>query len=152
MERINTVHEVQEYLRRNDDYEDYEVEFALGNPINENDINVVALSDEGDAIIINPNDLENIYYLLPALYNWDEDFFHKLEEDYEIIYVSMNCHYNIWETINEWYPNDIEHITGMHKYIEYCKENNINKEVIDKVIGLNVIDVMQMLEKEEFEL
>ena len=55
----------------------------------------------------------------------------------------------LWQTIDEWYPEEFDNIDGVQKYLKYCKDNGITKEYLDNKIGLNTKDVMQYYENLE---
>lgn len=63
--------------------------------------------------------------------------------------MSDECHYGVWQTIDEWYPEEFDNIDGVQKYLKYCKDNGITKEYLDNKIGLNTKDVMQYYENLE---
>lgn len=81
-------------------------------------------------------------------YDFDNDIFGELEDGKEIGYMDFETHYNIWCSIDDIY-DDIEHIDGMNKYLEYCLKNNITKETIDEKIKLDVPDVMKYFNKND---
>lgn len=70
----------------------------------------------------------------------DEIFFGSLEEGKEILYISDNCHHGIWQNLNEYYPEDIEHKKGVQIYLLYCEKNGITKEYIEHAVGLDTKD------------
>ena len=45
----------------------------------------------------------------------------KLEEKYEIVYMSIAAHYNVWCMIDEW-RDDFKHYDGLQKYLSYCQK------------------------------
>ena len=83
------------------------------------------------------------YNIIPEWdFNFDYYFYNLLEEDYKIGYISDDLHYGIWNSLNELYPTDIECKEGVKKYIEYCKNNNIDKKYIDAKTGNDTPDIM----------
>lgn len=77
-------------------------------------------------------------------FNFDGDLFENLESGYELALMSLNCHYNVWCTIEEWYQGDIDHAEGVQKYLGYCKRNNITKEKLQEAVGYSGMDVMTL--------
>lgn len=140
--------EILQFLKCNDEYEDYSVEYILIDK--ENPENSIAFATDNDEMIEINITSHEISSVADWAYNFDEDIFGKLENNNEIGYMSMDTHFNIWETINQWYPEDIEHKKGMQKYLKYCKDNKITKEFVEKEVKLDVsIDVMKFYEKDK---
>lgn len=135
-----------EFLKNSEDYEDFDLNYILVD--NKELSNSIIIASHYDEIIrIEPYTMDT--NSVPEwAYNFDEDIFEELEKNKEIGYMSMDTHFNIWETIHQWYPEDIEHKKGMQKYLKYCKDNKITKEIIEKEVKLDVsIDVMKFYEK-----
>ena len=55
-------------------------------------------------------------------------------------------HYSIWNSIHELYPEDIDYKDGVQAYLQYCADNGITKEYLDKKTGFDTPDVMQYFE------
>lgn len=72
--------------------------------------------------------------------------------DTEIIYARLDFNYSVWNYINEYYPDDINNKYGMNKYLKYCKENNITKELIEKEVKTEVPDVMKYYKNREVKI
>lgn len=135
-EIIGFKNKTNEFLKTNEDYEDFELEYILVD--NKELSKSIIIAFHYDEIIqIDPYTMD-INSVPEWAYNFDEDIFKELENNKEISYMSMDTHYNIWETIQQWYPKDIEHKKGMQKYLKYCKDNKITKEVIEKEVKLDV--------------
>lgn len=151
MEEFNidkTKEEISKLLRNNEDYEDFLVHYILIDKENSKKSYAVAFKDD-EIIEINITSNE-ISPVAEWAYNFDEDIFGELENNKKIGYMSMDAHFNIWETINQWYPTDIEHQKGMQKYLKYCKDNKITKELIEKEVKLDVsIDAMKFYKKDK---
>lgn len=140
--------EISNFLKSNEEYKDYFVEYILIDK--ENPENSVALATDNDEMIEINITSHEISSVADWAYSFDEDIFGELEKNKEIGYMSMDTHFNIWETIHQWYPEDIEHKKGMQKYLKYCKDNKITKEVIEKEVKLDVnVDVMKFYEKDK---
>lgn len=78
-------------------------------------------------------------------YNFDEYIFKELQKGYEVKYMTPEVHYNIWNTLKDLYPEDINNIDGVQVYLNYCKDNKITKEFIDKEMKLDTPDIMVLL-------
>lgn len=143
-----TKNEISKLLKDNEEYEDYSIQYILVDK--ENPKSSFAIAFNADEII----KVDIISYEISSVaewaYNVDQDIFEELENNKKIGYMSMDSHFNIWETINQWYPEDIEHKKGMQKYLKYCKDNKVTKEVIEKEVKLDLsIDAMKFYEKDK---
>lgn len=74
-------------------------------------------------------------------FDYDYDFFNKLEKGLSIIYIHPESHFKIWEYINNYYPESIEYQKGVKKYLKFCEKSKITKEVIDNFMGTNIFDI-----------
>lgn len=79
-------------------------------------------------------------------YNFDEYLFQELEKGFQIGYMSANNHYGVWNSIKELYPEDINYKNGVQWYLQYCADNGITKEYLDKETGLDTPDIMKHFE------
>ena len=142
-----TLQEITELLKGNEDYEDMEICYILEDTKDVNESIVIAMKDE-DIIQINPFTKE-ISDVADWAYNVDDDVFGMLEDNKKIAYMSMMMHFNMWESIKFYYPEDIEHKKGTQIYLKYCKDNKITKEVIEKATKFNdVYDAMKHYKKD----
>lgn len=81
-------------------------------------------------------------------FNHEEHLFSYLENGYKLHNSNdLVVHYNIWTSIDEWYP-DIDNKKGLMEYFRYCKENNITKEKIENKVKSEVPDIMKIYNKE----
>lgn len=141
-------------ILKNDEYKNYCLTHVL--KVKDECQNCYAVAMNGDKIIgFNP--FEDEIDILPEWdFNIDTEIFEELEWNREIIYMSIECHYSIWNEVSSYYPIDIEHIDGMQEYLKYCKQNGISKEYIDekiqyKIPGANTPDIMKLF-KEKIKL
>lgn len=82
-------------------------------------------------------------------FNHEEHLFSYLENGYKLHNSNdLVVHYNIWTSIDEWYP-DIDNKKGLMEYFRYCKENNITKEKIENEVKSEVPDIMKIYNKEK---
>lgn len=126
---------INEFLKKSKEYKEFELQYILTNNENLNDS--IAIAFMADEIIqINPYNM-HIEEINEWAYNFDEDFFKKLEEGEVINYISMQGHFNIWMFLENNYPNDVTYKKGTQIYLKYCKQHKITKEAIDKDNGFN---------------
>ncbi len=135
------IERIKELLKNDEEYENYELSYIL---IDKDD------REEAKAIVYNADEIAQIDLKTNEIspvadwaYNIDEDVFGKLEDNKEIGYMSLDCHYGVWSEIEEYYPEDIEYKKGMQEYLKYCKENEITKDKLVKEVDYKGEDVMQ---------
>lgn len=75
-------------------------------------------------------------------FNVDDYLFESLENGHEISYMSLECHYNIWCSVDE-NREELNHLDGLQKYLSYCQKNNITPETIANITGhfVNIMDL-----------
>ena len=134
----------------NSEYKDFKLAYVL--KVKDESENCYAVAINGDEIIgFNPLEKE-----IDRMPEWDfcadNELFQELEWNREIIYMSLENHYGVWNEISNCYPDDIEHKEGMQEYLKYCKKQKIDISKIQEVVkGTDVKDVMQYLEKSKKE-
>lgn len=142
------LNETMEFLKNSEEYKEMEICYILEDKKDIKESFIIAM--EADNIIQIEPFTKEISDVAEWAYNIDEDIFGEIEENKKIAYMSMNMHYNIWETIRDWYPEDIEHKKGMQIYLKYCKENKVTKEKVEKETKLdNVYNAMKHYKKEK---
>lgn len=132
---------VNEILR--EEYKNFSLAYVL--KVKDECQNCYAVAMDGSKIIgFNPfeNEIDN---LADWDFNIDSELFEELEWNREIIYMSMECHYSIWNEVSNLYPEDIEHKEGMQEYLKYCKKNKIDINKIKEVIKENDIDIKDIM-------
>ena len=141
------LNKTKELLKNSDEYKNMEICYMLEDEKDKGNSFIVAMNND-DIIEINPFTKE-ISETADWAYNIDDDIFGMLESDKKISYMSINMHYGIWQTIDQWYPEDLEHKKGMQKYLKYCKDNNITQTRILKEKGIDdVANAMKYYKKE----
>lgn len=144
----------ERYLKRTKAYQDYkwadenfELDYVLkkGTELD----NVLAYASCIDTgILFFPYKKNNEYrYLHDWAFNFDNDLFAYLEHGYELAGMSLDCHYCVWISIEEWHSCDIEHKDGLQKYLDYCKKEHITKERLNKELSYDGMDVMELYNK-----
>ncbi len=112
-------------IEEDEELQGMELDFILINPNNFDTISIV--SDGQEKILeFTPftKNMETGYSHVPEWdYNLDDYLFKRLEEGYQIGYMSEKTHDNVWDTLQEYFPSDIEHINGVQLYLQYCIDN-----------------------------
>ena len=73
-------------------------------------------------------------------YTIDNDIYGDLESGKEIAYMSLDVHYGIWQDAHYYYPEDIQHKEGLKKYLQYCKDKHIDKNLLNGVMDAEKFD------------
>ena len=143
MEEI--INKIRNYFKQDEElstYDNLDVQYIL----TDKDKKITDIICYGIDIVGNYNlDTNKYEHIMDWDYNVDTYLFEELEKGKNILYVSPEAHYDIWNTINDWYPEDINFKDGLNKYLEYCKDNGVTKEFIDKKIKLDVIDIFKVI-------
>ena len=78
-------------------------------------------------------------------FNIDDYLLSDLEDGYQIEYIPLEEHYNIWCAVEEW-KDDIQHQDGLYSYLDHCKKSGISPEVIS-LLGLENVDIMNLYQE-----
>ena len=79
-------------------------------------------------------------------FNVDTYLFDDLEDGFQITYMPIMEHYNVWCSVKSM-EDDIDHKEGLQKYLKYCQTHDITPEAI-KALGLiNNIDIMNLYQE-----
>jgi len=132
---------IEEFLKSNEEYENFKIDYILFDK-NYPDKSLVAASYIDECIEINPSSLE-VTRVADWAFSIDEEFFRHLENGKSICYITMPMNYSLWYGINKLYPEEITNKDGVQAYLNYCRENNITKDMIDKTIGYDVPNAME---------
>lgn len=139
--------EINEILKNNEEYSKYEIMYILTDK--ENPEQSIALASNYDEMIEIDMKTQEINTIMDWSYNIDDDILEKLQNGKEISYMNMGTHYGIWNTVNDVGIEEIENKKGLQKYLQYCKKNNINKDLIEKENQLNEVEDIMQYYKEE---
>lgn len=140
-----TKNDIEMFLREDMEHQNKEINFILYNP-KTNETQVLVSDGIEEMILFAPytKEQENGYMNVPEWdFNFDEYLFKELQNEYKIGYISNETHYGIWNTIDNLYPEDIDNIEGVRQYLQYCKDNKITKEYIDKSINKDTPNIMK---------
>lgn len=81
-------------------------------------------------------------------FRFDSDLFSYLEEGYELVGMSPRAHYAAWMEITVCHSDDsIDFLTGMQRYLDYCKRNQVTKEQLCEEFQYSGMDVMTLYDK-----
>ena len=148
-EKIKKVKEdIETFLMENMEHQNKHIDYILVDQ-ETNETYVLASDGADEAIEFNPlskNYKEGFQYVPEWDYNFDYYIYNYLEEGKQIAYMTDDVHYSIWNSIHELYPEDIDYKDGVQNYLQYCADNGITKEYLDKKTGLNTPDIMQYFE------
>ncbi len=147
---IQKIYDQANFFLYNDvNYQNCKIDYILENPKN-GDVLLLASDGYEVAIEFQLKDGKLDYYKVPEWdYNFDYYLYNRFEEGYKIACMTDEIHYNLWNSIHELYPTDIDNKDGVKYYVNYCKSHSINKYGLDKNTGLNTPDIMPMFKKKE---
>ena len=140
---------IEEYLKESIEHQDKKVDYILYKIDSKETNTLVSDSCGSEAIEFTPysKDNENGYNFVPEWdYNFDYYIYNLLEEDWKIGFMTPEVHYSIWNSIHELYPEDIDYKDGVQNYLQYCADNGITKEFLDKNTELDTPDIMNYFE------
>lgn len=148
-ENIEKVKEdIEKFLMEDMEHQNKHIDYILVDP-ETRETYVLASDGNEEAIEFTPftKDYKNGYQNVPEWdYNFDYYIYNYLEEGKKIAYMTDDVHYSIWNSIHELYPTDIDYKDGVQNYLQYCADNGITKEYLDKKTGFNTPDIMQHFE------
>ncbi len=148
-EKIEKIkNDIETFLKDTMDHQNKHIDYILYDPDNANTF-VLASDNYGEAIEFTPytKEYDGGYLEVPEWdYNFDYYIYNYLEEGKRIGYMTDEVHYSIWNSIHELYPEDIDYKDGVQAYLQYCADNGITKEYLDKKTGFDTPDVMQYFE------
>lgn len=133
------------------DEKDMKINYILSRKGGENSPSYLCLAssrsdpDEIRCITID-NDNQINYQNIPDWdFNIDDYLLSDLEDGYQIEYMTLEDHYNIWCAIEEW-KDDIQHQDGLYSYLDHCKKSGITPEAIS-LLGLENVDIMNLYQE-----
>lgn len=133
------------------DEKDMKINYILSRKGGENSPSYLCLAssrsdpDEIRCITID-NDNQINYQNVPDWdFNIDDYLLSDLEDGYQIEYMTLEDHYNIWCAIEEW-NDDIQHQDGLYSYLDHCKKNGITPEAIS-LLGLENVDITNLYQE-----
>lgn len=124
------------------EYEFKEIEFVLFNK-KEPEKSIIGICDKNWELYEVILGTKEINTCQDWAWNFDDDIFERIEDEYDIAYMNYGVHSGIWSDIEEIGIEEYSYQLGLQKYLKYCKENNIDKKTIDEKVETNVPDIMK---------
>lgn len=125
--------QIKNILKNDEEYQDYKLQSLLidtkdikksyGIAMYYNDVVIVDIAKKDTTEIYDAEYLFNI---------GENGIFQALQNGMTIGYITMEVHCWLWEEIDCYYPEDIKNKEGVQKYLKYCKDNKITKELLEK--------------------
>ena len=146
--------DIESFLMEDMENHEMEIDYILYNPKTQE--TQVLASDGNERIFLfalYTKEQENGYMNVPEWdFNFDEYFFKELKNGYEVGFVNDETNYGLWCTINDLYPEDIENIGGVQKYLEYCKDHLITRDYLDETMKMNVPGAKSTIDRMKYEI
>ena len=139
---------IEKFLSESIDQQNKHIDYILLDQ-NTNETYVLASDGVDEAIEFTPysKNYEGGYINVPEWdYNFDYYIYNYLEEGKQIVYMTDEVHYGIWNSIHELYPDDIDYKDGVQMYLQYCADKGITKEYLDGKTGFDTPDIMKHFE------
>ena len=140
---------IEEFLKDSMEHQDKKVDYILYKS-DTKETNILCSNSSGEeAIEFTPitKNYQDGYSNVPEWdFNFDYYIYNLLEEGWQIGYMTPEVHYSIWNSIHELYPEDIDYKDGVQNYLQYCADNGITKEFLDKNTELDTPDIMNYFE------
>ena len=120
---------------------------------------IYVLKDESDEILALACDADEPYSIfgitgrmngrlfIHSLPDWDFNIdtylFEDLEHGFEIAYMPILTHYDVWCSIKNL-EGEINHQDGLQRYLKYCQTHDITPEAIKALGMINNLNVMNL--------
>ncbi len=142
---------IENFLKDSEEHNNKNIDCILVNPDTQETITIA--SDGAEEMIMfapyttKENGYEDGYMNVPEWdFNFDGYVFEELQKGYKVGFMSDDMHYGIWQSIEEYYPEEFDNKIGIQIYLKYCSDNNITKEYLDEKLQLNAVDIMKYYE------
>ena len=152
--------EAERFLKRTEQYQDnryladednFQIAYVLAKDGRTQPENIIAYAMHDDTMICFYPFRKNEPAFDDWSFNFDTHLFEDLENGYEIVGMSLDCHFGVWATIEDWKDGDIDHVEGMQKYLAHCKRNGITKGLLEEKVSYDGMDVMTLYSKTTLE-
>jgi len=140
---------IEEFLKDSMEHQDKKIDYILYKSDTKETNILCSNSSSEEAIEFTPitKNYQDGYSNVPEWdFNFDYYIYNLLEEGWQIGYMTPEVHYSIWNSIHELYPEDIDYKDGVQNYLQYCADNGITKEFLDKNTELDTPDIMNYFE------
>lgn len=140
----NEKEEIKKFLNENKEHENKEIDFML---VNREEEDIITIVSDGVYNALEFSKNNGSHYEIPEWdFNYDYYLFERLEDGYEIESMSNYIHYSIWNSIGELTPESIDYKDGLQKYLQFCADNGVTKEYLDKQTNFDTPDIMKYFE------
>ena len=139
---IPIIDKVENAIKKEEDYNYYDemkVNYIMIDNEDSSQSYAVVELDYDNLVRVNLENME-MYDIAEYAYTIDNDIFGDLESGKKIAYMSLDVHYNIWQDVHYYYPEDIEHKNGLKNYLQYCKDNHIDMNLLNDVMDAEKFD------------
>ena len=118
MGRISDFYEKSTYMLDNNiEWQNCEVKYLLENE-QTGELYLLASDNNETAIEFRLRNGKFDYYNVPEWdYNFDYYLYNYFENGFDIVDMSYDTHYSLWNSIKELYPEDIDYKEGVKYYI-----------------------------------
>lgn len=146
---INSIkNSIENSIKEDEELFGTKIDYILINPDNNDTVSII--SDGVDKIVEFTPFTKEMKTGYSKVSEWDYSFdnylFKDLENFYQIGYMSAKTHYNIWNSIEELYPESIYNKDGVQWYLQFCADNGITKEYLDKKTNLDTPNILKYFE------
>ncbi len=144
--------EANRVLKRTEEYlnnrslgeEDYVMMYILARREKMITEDVIAFAGSNESVILfHPYKNDDTVSLWE--FDYTRDLFDELEDGYELIGMTLECHYSVWCYLEEEFDYNMRLSEGNQEYLSYCKKNRITKELLQelKYSGMNVMSLYE---------
>lgn len=123
-------------LKQDEDFKDFKIQCIMVDPKNINNSYGIIMED-GELAYVELSKKEVNKAINPEFVDvGEDDIFYNIEENgYKIGYMSPLMHYALWQELSSDNYKESEYQNAIKTYFQYCKDNNITKDYIDKEIN-----------------
>lgn len=140
-----TKNNIENSIKEDEELFGTKIDYILINPDNKDTISII--SDGVDKIVEFTPFTKEMKTGYSKVSEWDYSFdnylFKDLENVYQIGFMTDETHYNVWNSLEELYPENINNKDGVQRYLQYCADKGITKEYLDKQMNLDTPDIMK---------
>ena len=122
-----------------------EITYVLMNENNE--IRALAYDADDPETLFGIKGTMNGGIIISSIPDWDFSvdgyLFEDMEEGFDIAYMPIMEHYNIWCAVSSM-EEDIDHQEGLQKYLQYCQMHDITPEAIRSLGLISDLNIMAL--------
>ena len=140
---IPIINKVEKAIKNDEDYNynfEMKVNYIMIDKKDKSQSYAIVELDYNQLVIVYLENME-MRDIAEYAYTIDNDIYGDLESGKEIAYMSLDVHYGIWQDAHYYYyPEDIQHKEGLKKYLQYCKDKHIDKNLLNEVMDAEKFD------------